>query len=36
VRSVLPTKVHATAVNVRYLEAKIEHTQHTIDLRLAV
>jgi GTP cyclohydrolase II len=36
VRTVLPTKVHVTAGNVRYLEAKVEHTQHTIDLRLAV
>jgi GTP cyclohydrolase II len=36
VRDVLPTKVHASATNVRYLEAKVTHTQHTIDLRLAV
>jgi GTP cyclohydrolase II len=36
VRGVLPTKVHASATNVRYLEAKVAHTQHTIDLRLAV
>jgi GTP cyclohydrolase II len=36
VREVLPTKVHATGSNVRYLEAKIEHTHHTIDLQLAV
>jgi len=36
VREVLPTKVHATGSNVRYLEAKVEHTHHTIDLQLAV
>ena len=32
VRSVRPTGVHASAANVRYLQAKIAHTQHTIDL----
>ncbi|WP_433829020.1 GTP cyclohydrolase II [Actinoplanes sp. CA-015351] len=35
VRSVRPTGVHASAANVRYLEAKVSHTQHTIDLNLA-
>jgi GTP cyclohydrolase II len=32
VRRVLPTGVHATAANRRYLQAKIEHTRHTISL----
>jgi GTP cyclohydrolase II len=32
VRSVRPTGVHASAANVRYLQAKVAHTQHTIDL----
>ncbi|MEV4349092.1 GTP cyclohydrolase II [Actinoplanes sp. NPDC049596] len=32
VRRVLPTRVHATPANRRYLTAKIEHTGHTIRL----
>ncbi|MEU4691022.1 GTP cyclohydrolase II [Actinoplanes sp. NPDC023714] len=32
VRSVRPTGVHASAANVRYLQAKVAHTQHTIEL----
>ncbi|WP_430789743.1 GTP cyclohydrolase II [Actinoplanes sp. G11-F43] len=32
VRAVRPTAVHASPVNVRYLQAKVAHTQHTIDL----
>ena len=36
VRTVLPTKVHASHANVRYLQAKVSHTAHTIDLPLAV
>ena len=36
VRSVVPTEVHASASNVRYLQAKVAHTAHTIDLPLAV
>ncbi|BAL86556.1 putative GTP cyclohydrolase II [Actinoplanes missouriensis 431] len=32
VRTVRPTGVHTSAANVRYLQAKIAHTQHTIDL----
>jgi GTP cyclohydrolase II len=36
VRDVVPTSVHASAANVRYLQAKIAHTAHTIDLPLAV
>jgi GTP cyclohydrolase II len=32
VTEVVPTRVHASAVNVRYLQAKVEHTQHTITL----
>jgi GTP cyclohydrolase II len=36
VRAVLPTKVHASDSNVRYLQAKVSHTAHTIDLALAV
>ena len=36
VREVLPTEVHASGANVRYLQAKVAHTRHTIDLRLAV
>jgi GTP cyclohydrolase II len=36
VRNVLPTQVHATADNVRYLQAKVAHTGHTIDLAFAV
>ena len=30
VRNVLPTKVHASTANVRYLRAKVTHTAHTI------
>ncbi|RSM64918.1 GTP cyclohydrolase [Actinoplanes sp. ATCC 53533] len=36
VRTVVPTKVHASDANVRYLQAKVAHTAHTIDLPLAV
>jgi GTP cyclohydrolase II len=36
VRSTLPTEVHASDANVRYLQAKVDHTHHTIDLPLAV
>jgi GTP cyclohydrolase II len=36
VRDVVPTSVHASAANVRYLQAKVAHTAHTIDLPLAV
>ncbi|MFI5933216.1 GTP cyclohydrolase II [Actinoplanes sp. NPDC051494] len=36
VRSVQPTGVHASDANVRYLQAKVSHTAHTIDLPLAV
>jgi GTP cyclohydrolase II len=36
VRDVVPTHVHASAANVRYLQAKVAHTAHTIDLPLAV
>jgi GTP cyclohydrolase II len=32
----VPTKVHASDANVRYLQAKVSHTAHTIDLPLAV
>ncbi|MEV0899306.1 GTP cyclohydrolase II [Actinoplanes sp. NPDC049802] len=32
VRVVQPTGVHASPANVRYLQAKVTHTQHTIDL----
>ncbi|GAA0477446.1 GTP cyclohydrolase II [Paractinoplanes deccanensis] len=32
VRRVLPTGVHATPANLRYLQAKIDHTRHTIRL----
>jgi GTP cyclohydrolase II len=32
VRAVRPTGVHASPANVRYLQAKVAHTQHTIDL----
>ena len=35
VREVLPTAVHASAANLRYLQAKVEHTAHTIALPLA-
>ncbi|WP_067497737.1 GTP cyclohydrolase II [Actinoplanes sp. TFC3] len=36
VRNVRPTAVHASDANVHYLQAKISHTAHTIDLPLAV
>ena len=36
VRNTLPTEVHASDANVRYLQAKVDHTHHTIDLPLAV
>jgi GTP cyclohydrolase II len=36
VQTVLPTKVHASESNIRYLQAKVSHTAHTIDLALAV
>lgn len=36
VRAVVPTKVHASDANVRYLQAKVSHTAHTIALPLAV
>jgi GTP cyclohydrolase II len=36
VREVHPTGVHASDANVRYLQAKVSHTQHTIALPLAV
>jgi GTP cyclohydrolase II len=36
VRTVLPTQVHASDSNVRYLQAKVAHTAHTIDLAPAV
>ncbi|MGX6601798.1 GTP cyclohydrolase II [Micromonosporaceae bacterium Da 78-11] len=35
IAEVVPTRVHASAANVRYLQAKVEHTGHTIDLPLA-
>ncbi|GLY01689.1 MULTISPECIES: GTP cyclohydrolase II [Actinoplanes] len=35
VRSVRATGVHASPANVRYLQAKVAHTQHTIDLPAA-
>ena len=35
VRQVRATGVHVSAANVRYLQAKISHTAHTIDLPLA-
>ncbi|HWS37355.1 MAG TPA: GTP cyclohydrolase II [Actinoplanes sp.] len=35
VRTVRPTAVHASSANVRYLQAKVAHTQHTIDLASA-
>ncbi len=35
VREVLPTAVHASAANVRYLAAKVAHTRHTITLPVA-
>jgi GTP cyclohydrolase II len=34
VRHVVPTQVHASAANVRYLQAKVDHTRHTIALPL--
>ena len=36
VRAVRATAVHASAANLRYLEAKVTHTNHTIALPLAV
>jgi GTP cyclohydrolase II len=36
VRAMVPTAVHASDANVRYLQAKVAHTAHTIDLPLAV
>jgi GTP cyclohydrolase II len=36
VRQVLPTAVHVSAANVRYLQAKAAHTRHTITMPLAV
>jgi GTP cyclohydrolase II len=35
VRAVRPTGVHLSAANVRYLEAKVAHTAHTLALPLA-
>jgi GTP cyclohydrolase II len=35
VREVFPTGVHASAANIRYLAAKVTHTEHTIALPLA-
>ncbi|MFC7533488.1 GTP cyclohydrolase II [Actinoplanes sp. GCM10030250] len=35
VRAVRPTGVHASPANVRYLQAKVAHTQHTINLASA-
>jgi GTP cyclohydrolase II len=35
VREVFPTGVHASAANIRYLAAKVAHTEHTIALPLA-
>ncbi|MEU8817954.1 GTP cyclohydrolase II [Actinoplanes sp. NPDC048796] len=32
VRRVLPTGVHANPANMRYLQAKVDHTRHTIRL----
>ncbi|MRH87040.1 GTP cyclohydrolase II RibA [Nocardia sp. SYP-A9097] len=32
VRTIVPTGVHATPDNLRYLRAKVEHTGHTISL----
>lgn len=32
VREVVPTAVHASPANLRYLQAKVAHTQHTIAL----
>jgi len=31
----IPTGVHLSAANVRYLTAKRDHTRHTLDLRIA-
>ncbi len=36
VRGVQPTGVHLSAANERYLDAKVRHTGHTIDLPIAV
>jgi GTP cyclohydrolase II len=35
VSAVIPTRVHASAANLRYLEAKVAHTGHTIVLPTA-
>ncbi|WP_433377007.1 GTP cyclohydrolase II [Actinoplanes sp. CA-142083] len=35
VRRVLPTRVYATAANVRYLQAKASETRHTLTLPIA-
>ncbi len=35
VRQIRSTGVHVSAANVRYLQAKVAHTAHTIDLPLA-
>jgi GTP cyclohydrolase II len=35
VREVVPTQVYASAANVRYLQAKVDHTRHTLDLPTA-
>ncbi len=32
VREVLPTAVHLSNANARYLQAKVDHTAHTLDL----
>ncbi|SNY33719.1 GTP cyclohydrolase II [Paractinoplanes atraurantiacus] len=34
VRRVLPTDVHANPANMRYLQAKVDHTGHTIRLQV--
>src|SRR3954452_23092487 len=34
IREVLPTAVHLSAANVRYLQAKVSHTAHTLALPL--
>ena len=31
----VPTRVHLSAANARYLTVKRDHTQHTLDLPLA-
>ena len=35
VTETVPTGVHVTAANARYLQAKRDHTSHTLDLPLA-